>query len=139
MNSIFEKELIAPCGMNCGVCIAYLREKKPCAGCRKSSENKPKHCMSCIIANCDKLLETDSNLCINCSQFPCIRMKRLDLRYRKNYGTSLIENQKQIKLEGIESFLEKESLKWVCSYCGKILSIHRNCCLYCKKSLVGEK
>jgi hypothetical protein len=25
--------LIAACGMNCGLCIGYLREKKPCSGC----------------------------------------------------------------------------------------------------------
>jgi hypothetical protein len=31
--------MIAPCGMNCGLCIGHLREKKPCGGCfRKDDE-----------------------------------------------------------------------------------------------------
>lgn len=139
LDPIFRKELIAPCGMNCGVCIAYLREKKPCSGCRMVSENKPQHCVSCIIVNCNKLSETDSGFCMDCEQFPCPRMKRLDARYRKNYKTSLIVNQKKIKLVGIEAFLQNESLKWSCPYCGTILSIHRDCCLICKEPIKMEE
>ena len=30
-----KSELIAPCGMNCGICYGYLREKNKCPGCRK--------------------------------------------------------------------------------------------------------
>lgn len=133
-NSIFNKDLIAPCGMNCGICIAYLREKKPCSGCRRESENKPKHCISCVIVNCDKLSETKSGFCMDCQSFPCPRMKRLDWRYRKNYRTSLIGNLKQIKSDGIGSFLDSESLRWVCRSCGQVLSIHRDLCLNCKKA-----
>lgn len=36
----FEKHLIAPCGMNCGTCIAYLRDKNKCPGCRITSSGK---------------------------------------------------------------------------------------------------
>ena len=31
---MMEKELIAPCGMNCGICKYYYREKDKCPGCR---------------------------------------------------------------------------------------------------------
>ncbi len=137
--SIFDKNLIAPCGMNCGICIAYLRKKKPCPGCRINSENKPKHCVFCTIVNCGKLSETTSGFCIDCKTFPCPRMKNLDLRYRKNYRTSLIENQRQIKADGIKSFLEAESLKWICSSCGMVLSIHRDLCLNCKETVEIKK
>jgi hypothetical protein len=34
MSPVDENALIAPCGMNCGVCMAYLREKNKCPGCR---------------------------------------------------------------------------------------------------------
>lgn len=134
-NASFDKNLIAPCGMNCGVCIAYLRKKKPCGGCRIRSNNKPKHCISCVIVNCDHLTGTESGFCIDCPHFPCRRMKSLDLRYRKNYHTSLIDNQKQIKAEGMQSFLWSESCKWLCPYCGKTTSIHRDICLNCKKEI----
>ncbi len=32
--------LIAPCGMNCGTCLGYLREKNKCVGCRLKSDIK---------------------------------------------------------------------------------------------------
>jgi hypothetical protein len=35
-----RKELVAPCGMNCGICIAYLREKNKCPSCRGDDINK---------------------------------------------------------------------------------------------------
>lgn len=133
-NSIFNDKLIAPCGMNCAVCIAYLREKKPCEGCRAKTENKPKHCFTCRIANCNELVKTNSGFCFDCVKYPCARVKQLDLRYRKNYQTSLIENLKQIELKGINFFLNLEVTKWTCPFCGKILSIHRDFCIFCKNN-----
>ncbi len=35
--------LIAACGMNCGLCIGYLRDKNSCGGCFKIDDKyKPK-------------------------------------------------------------------------------------------------
>jgi hypothetical protein len=34
MPTRISKELIAPCGMNCAICKAYLRQRNPCNGCR---------------------------------------------------------------------------------------------------------
>ncbi|MDD5456566.1 MAG: hypothetical protein PHV30_05985 [Candidatus Margulisbacteria bacterium] len=28
--------LIAPCGMNCAICLGYLREKNKCPGCSET-------------------------------------------------------------------------------------------------------
>ena len=44
-------DLIAPCGMNCRLCLGYQREKKHCEGCRNEIdiEYKTKACNSCII------------------------------------------------------------------------------------------
>ena len=42
-TAIKYQDLIAPCGMNCGICIGYLKEKKPCGDCfKKDAQNKPK-------------------------------------------------------------------------------------------------
>jgi len=39
MKSGFSSEiLIAPCGMNCGACIAFMRDKNNCPGCRVFSK-----------------------------------------------------------------------------------------------------
>jgi len=44
MKSYINSSLIAPCGMNCGICLAYLREKKKCPGCNGSNEDKQVYC-----------------------------------------------------------------------------------------------
>lgn len=41
MRSFNKISLIAPCGMNCSICMAYLREKNKCPGCRGNDIDKP--------------------------------------------------------------------------------------------------
>lgn len=126
--------LIAPCGMNCGLCIAYLRKKNPCSGCYKINDvNKPEACRSCKIVNCELLIETESGFCYDCKKYPCLRLKNLDKRYRTKYGMSMIENLLYIKNQGLDEFLKNEEDKWKCKVCGFGLSVHRNFCLNCNK------
>jgi hypothetical protein len=125
--------LIASCGMNCGLCIAFLREKKPCGGCFKiDDEHKPEVCRSCSIVNCNHLALTESGFCYDCNIYPCTRLKRLDLRYRSKYGMSMIENLDLIKKTGLESFTKKEETRWTCNVCDSGLCVHRHYCLTCK-------
>jgi len=131
----FDKILIAPCGMNCGTCLAYLREKNNCPGCRIISSDKAVSVQRCIIIRCENLAATSSGFCYECDKFPCRRVKQLDARYRKKYRTSFIENLLMIKEHGIQYFLASESEKWTCPYCGSVLSVHRPFCLSCKNSL----
>lgn len=129
-------ELIAPCGMNCGLCIGHMREKRPCGGCfKKDDENKPKYCRSCVIVNCEKLAKTESRFCYDCEIFPCARLKRLDKRYRTNYGMSMLENLAFIQEQGLESFLKQEEMKWTSKECGAALCVHREFCLKCKSKI----
>jgi hypothetical protein len=128
--------MIAPCGMNCGLCIGHLREKKPCGGCfGMDDKNKPAVCRSCSIMNCEYLAKTASRFCYDCPKYPCRRMKNLDKRYRTKYGMSMIENLAFIKNHGIEAFLLKEEEKWKCKACGAGLSVHRAYCLNCKAAV----
>ncbi len=129
----FNREHIAPCGINCGVCIAYLRKKNPCCGCNENSLSKPKHCISCRIKNCDHLLKTKSGFCFECSKFPCLRIRQLDARYVKNYQTSLIHNLQEIQKNGVTVFLILENKSWICLFCGQVLSVHSDVCLACNK------
>jgi hypothetical protein len=132
----FDKEMIAPCGINCGTCIAYLREKKNrCHGCRFADLNIPKSRLKCGIKNCEHLQNTESKLCSDCDLFPCARMKHIDKRYRTRYKTSLIGNLYTIKEIGITSFIETEVRKWSCPNCGSVLSVHKEHCINCNFDL----
>lgn len=125
--------LIAACGMNCGLCIGYLREKKPCGGCfKKDDPNKPSSCRSCTIVNCESLAKTTSGFCYECNKFPCARLSQLDNRYRTKYGMSMVENLLFIRDNGMGKFIDYEQTRWRCSVCGSGISVHRNYCLNCK-------
>ncbi|MBU0529554.1 DUF3795 domain-containing protein, partial [bacterium] len=63
--------------MNCEICLAYLREKNKCPGCRNMGKSKPGYCRKCIIKNYELLTKTESNFCYDCSNYPCRRLKQL--------------------------------------------------------------
>lgn len=123
--------MIAPCGMNCALCIAHQREKNQCPGCLGSDKQKPRHCVICRIKNCAELESANRNFCYECSKFPCSRLKQLDKRYRSKYGMSMIENLQLLSEAGSENFIAAENLKWQCKQCSSILCVHHNHCLIC--------
>jgi hypothetical protein len=132
---VFESSQIAPCGMNCGSCLGYLRERNRCPGCRIIFNDKAKSRVNCIIRNCPRLAGGTSGFCYECEKFPCRRMKDLDKRYRTKYRTSLIENLQMISAKGIGNFLEFEAARRTCPSCGTVLCVHRVNCPQCNYAI----
>lgn len=128
---VFVREMIAPCGMNCGSCLGYMRTANHCPGCRTDGDTKPPFCRDCIVINCSHLRATELKFCFECPRFPCRRLKDLDKRYRTRYNTSFFDNLAMIKEKGIDEFLEYETVRRTCPQCGSILCIHRTICLQC--------
>lgn len=126
--------LIAPCGMDCGVCSRTFRLKDACPGCRSTSP-KPRYCDDCAIRQCDALPNGPGSFCFECATFPCARLKRLDTRYRTRYRTSLLENLRTIQELGLERFVDAERHRWTCTSCGALMSIHKDYCPACKQPL----
>lgn len=134
IKTTINPKMIAPCGMNCGICIGHLRDKNKCLGCRKMSEGKPESCRKCIIMHCKILKEKKMFFCSDkCEKFPCLRLKNLDKRYKTNCGMSMLENLKNIRKLGIRKFIKSEQKRWKCSKCGELLCVHRNSCLNCNE------
>ncbi len=129
--NLADPSLIAPCGINCRLCMAYEREKKACPGCRGDDTNKAKTCVNCRIKNCEKLAQVESDFCYECDEFPCYLVTRLDKRYRLKYGTSPIDNLRIIQESGMDALVKSENNKWICPECGAILCMHRPHCLTC--------
>jgi hypothetical protein len=124
--------LIAPCGMNCRLCIAYAREKQPCPGCRGDDSVKSKTRVTCRIKSCEKMLQRRVKYCFNCDSFPCARLKHLDKRYRAKYGMSMIDNLQNMRNLGIRQFIRDEKSKWTCPECWGIICVHSPHCLSCE-------
>ena len=132
MNSATSKaNLVAPCGINCGICLGNLREKNRCDGCRIKPAITFKSIDRCVIRNCLYLKETSSGFCYDCEKYPCQRLKQLDKRYRTRYRVSVISNLNSIRSTGIKMFFESEITRWTCKICGATLCVHRENCLKC--------
>jgi hypothetical protein len=134
-STTFDEFLIAPCGINCGTCYAYLRDKNKCQGCRDNSINKPKTRNLCKIKNCEVRDQIPSGFCYDCNEFPCPRLEHIDKRYRFKYKTSLIQNLLNIKEIGMTDYLNKEIIRWSCPNCGSTISVHKEFCLTCNIDL----
>jgi len=130
-----ENLLIAPCGMNCSVCRAYLRKKNKCSGCRVTDIGKPITRTTCKIKTCDVLETNNSSYCFECEKFPCGEIKRLDKRYCTKYNMSMIENLENIKKFGVEKFIESEKARWTCPECGGTICVHIGKCSSCGNAL----
>ena len=131
MKNGINSKLIAPCGMNCGICMVYLRKNNPCPGCRMSDKDKPITRVRCKIKTCVKL-KGKSKFCFHCENFPCDNLKHLDKRYRAKYNMSMIDNLKSIKELAIRKFLKNQDKSYACS-CGGVICVHNGCCSSCGK------
>jgi hypothetical protein len=109
MPTRISKNLIAPCGMNCAICKAYLRQRNPCNGCRDAAQNMPPTRVTCRMRICEK---RTGSFC-DCAEFPCDRLQHLDRRYQSRYGMSEIANLESIRKNGIRQFLESECKRWI--------------------------
>ena len=63
LPDVLTPELIAPCGMDCGLCMVYVRDKHGCLGCRAGDEGKAKSCLACSIRNCETIQAGESAFC----------------------------------------------------------------------------
>ncbi|MFH1101996.1 MAG: DUF3795 domain-containing protein [Methanobacteriota archaeon] len=136
--------LIAPCGMNCGICSGYLARyydvknkgvKMPyCTGCRP----RDKQC-AFLKKRCDQLLNKKITYCYECITFPCKPLQHIDNRYRTFFRMSMIENLQFIKKNGATVFLKKEEDKWRCPTCGGRISCHNGICYHCGLEKLKKK
>jgi hypothetical protein len=132
----FESVLIAPCGMNCGICKSYLAYTR---GIPKK-RGKVTHCLGCLPRNkncfikrgCKNLRKERIKFCFECRDMPCENLDRLDRRYRKRYNMSMVENLNELKEKGMEQFLKNQEEKYRCQACGDFISVHDGKCYLCE-------
>jgi hypothetical protein len=116
------------------LCIAYVRDRNPCPGCRVDDSVKRPTRWHCAIKKCGKMAERGAKYCAGCGDLPCDRLKHLDKRYRTKYGMSMIENLACIGESGVRKFIAKEKEKWTCPGCGELLCVHKPQCLSCGRA-----
>jgi len=98
--------LVAPCGLYCGECTAFL--DKRCEGCRSDKGLSKEYRKYCKIYAC--LNNKNLKICSECKEFPC---KFFDFFKAEGLGESswfldVWSNMKQIKEAGLTNFLNRK-------------------------------
>jgi hypothetical protein len=92
---------IPPCGIYCGSCPNFTREKNRCAGADQAC--KSRKCKGIYVCCIEK---KDLEFCYQCKSYPCARYRKFADTWKK-YGQNLLDNQELIKNNGKEDFLNK--------------------------------
>lgn len=90
---------IPACGVFCGGCPTYTREKNPCPG----AELNKARCEKCKTFHIC-CVEKGITHCYQCKIFPCAKFKSFAKRWLK-YGQDFITNQRLLKQVGEMEFL----------------------------------
>ena len=131
---MFTEEMIAPCGLDCSLCMFAHAKEKPCRGCNADDDSKPVFCASwCKIIPCEKRVKNGYKFCDECPDYPCEDMMGRETRYTTAYPLkeSPMQNLRDIRAKGMEAFLEQERKKWSCEKCGGPICVHNALCRDC--------
>ena len=119
MTTHEQQALVAPCGIDCGVCEFYLcqdnpqlrayvvangvpPDKLPCAGCRNIQGNCP--ALECACATYQCATERNVAFCFECSDFPCAKLNPAVDRATLPHNIKVF-NLCVIQRKGVEGFL----------------------------------
>ncbi len=92
---------VPPCGIYCGGCPSYTREKNKCKGAEIGC--KTRKCKGIYVCCVEK---KKLEFCYQCQIYPCSKFKKFADRWVK-YGQDLIVNQELIKTLGEKEFIKR--------------------------------
>ncbi len=131
-----NRELLAPCGLYCGACGAYIAtrddndrlragmakvfgcapEEIDCQGCQ--SEVRYAHCQTCAIRACAG--EKGFEGCYQCGDFPCEHIEALGARFPHTVAHQVIMRTiPQWRELGTEAWVATEEARYTCPSCGQ--------------------
>lgn len=138
---MFTEEMIAPCGLDCSLCMFAHAKEKPCLGCNVDGDTKPAFCASwCKIIPCEKRVKNGYRFCDECPDYPCEDMMEREKRYTTAYPLkeSPMQNLRDIRAMGMEAFLEQQRKRFSCPQCGGPICIHNGVCRDCGSKYAPE-
>jgi len=114
-------KLLAPCGIDCGICELHVckddavlqdqmiskgipKDKIPCAGCRAVKGRCPVLPSTCSTYKCVKGKQLD--YCFECDEFPCIKLHPVADKANHLPHNLKIYNLCQLMNQGPEAFIE---------------------------------
>jgi len=138
---LVNRNLVGRCGLFCGACAIYRAykdneeyvkrlaerfkcppEKVRCEGCMALTPDSWGY--DCKIVQC--LRNKGLEFCYQCNKYEnmiCEKFEKIAGRYLEEEGVDLRANLERIKKGEIEKWLRESEEKYVCSVCGKPLSL----------------
>jgi len=98
--------LVAPCGLYCGECTAFLNGD--CKGCRSNDGLSKEYRKYCKIYQCSN--NKNLKVCFECNGFPCkvFDFFKADRLESSSWFLDIWGNMRQIKETGLTKFLKKK-------------------------------
>jgi len=98
--------LVAPCGLYCGECTAFLSGE--CVGCRSDMGLSREYRKYCKIYQCSS--GRNLKICLECRDFPCkiFEFFKAEKLEDSSWFLDVWTNMKQIKEIGLVKFLRKK-------------------------------
>ena len=129
-NSKMNTELLAPCGLYCGVCGIYMAsrddnkklkeklanaygvtpEQIACKGCL--SNEKFVYCQTCGIRSC--VMDKNYEGCHQCNEFPCTLIDDFPVPVGKKVILRSVPDRKKL---GTKKWVEEEEKRYRCPEC----------------------
>jgi hypothetical protein len=117
-------------------CIGGVpKEELFCGGCK--SDNIYAGCKACGIRRCAR--EKDVKHCIDCADYPCKSYKTWQKTAKllpHLHGAA--DNLNNIKLDGVDNWLNVQEKRWSCPDCGTSFSWYATACYTCGQSLASK-
>lgn len=131
-----REKLVAPCGIDCGICELYLskhskdileylvskgipKEILPCGGCRNIDGKCPIVQTECATYKCAK--SKDAVFCSDCKEFPCNMLNPCADRANTLPHNLKVFNLCTIKRDGLENFINQSDKIKLLYYKGKMV------------------
>lgn len=146
-----NKELLAPCGLYCGVCGIYTAHQNQdaklksklaalysmntddihCQGCLSAEPFG--YCTVCVIKSCTR--EKNYEGCYQCSDFPCSRILDFPFEAAKNEMLRAVPQWQEL---GTERWVEAEESRHRCPHCGTPFFRGARRCRQCKENVRAD-
>ena len=103
------------------------QRKMKCIGCNPSG----KSCAH-LKKYCEKLRKKEIAYCYECKDFPCERLQKLDMAYRRRFDMSMVANLEYIRGNGMKKFLQEQEERYKCPNNGQgVICVHNGICYSC--------
>ncbi|MBI5601799.1 MAG: DUF3795 domain-containing protein [Deltaproteobacteria bacterium] len=141
-----NKELLAPCGLYCGVCAIMMAhrdnnqklkerlapaygvspEEIRCRGCL--SDEVFGYCTTCAIKSCTRQKGYEG--CHQCSEFPCEHIHNFPVPVGRKVILRAVPQRREM---GTEKWVEAEEKRYRCPHCGEQLFRGVKRCRHCQE------